>query len=62
VFLAANEEAAKNRKTQATFKNDTSSRSHAVCKIRLRNTHFKSMDDGELYLIDLAGSENTADL
>jgi len=62
VFLQANEFAAKNRATKATFKNDTSSRSHAVCKIRVKNTHLLSIDDGELFIIDLAGSENTADM
>ena len=54
--------AAKNRTTWATFKNDTSSRSHSVCKIRLINTKLKSMEPGVLFIIDLAGSENKADL
>ena len=34
-FYALKEEAAKNRATSSTFKNDTSSRSHAVCRIKL---------------------------
>lgn len=61
-FLDLNAVAAKNRTTWATFKNDTSSRSHSVCKIRLINSAMKSMEPGELFIIDLAGSENNADL
>ena len=60
-FLALNEQAAKNRTTVSTFKNDTSSRSHAICKIQFKNTNFTEIDIGELFLFDLAGSENTAD-
>ena len=60
-FLELNELAAKNRVTVSTFKNDTSSRSHAVCKIRVKNTYLESINDGEFFIIDLAGSENTAD-
>jgi kinesin family protein 2/24 len=53
--------AAKNRSTSTTFKNDTSSRSHAICRIKLENVEFKSVEPGELYFIDLAGSESLAD-
>ena len=60
-FLKLNQIAAENRTTVSTFKNDTSSRTHAVCRIRVKNTHLLSIDDGEFFLIDLAGSENTAD-
>lgn len=60
-FLKLNQVAAESRTTITTFKNDTSSRTHAVCKIRIQNTHLKSIEDGELFLIDLAGSENAAD-
>ena len=44
-----------------TFKNDASSRSHAVCKIRIKNNKVLSLEDGEFFIIDLAGSENNAD-
>ena len=60
-LLELNEKAAKNRTTISTFKNDTSSRSHAVCKIMFVNKKYKEIDPGELYIFDLAGSENTAD-
>eukprot|EP00088_Acartia_fossae_P062825 TRINITY_DN7613_c0_g1_i3.p1 TRINITY_DN7613_c0_g1~~TRINITY_DN7613_c0_g1_i3.p1 ORF type:complete len:671 (-),score=211.19 TRINITY_DN7613_c0_g1_i3:64-2076(-) len=53
--------AANHRRTTATFKNDTSSRSHAVYKIRIENEAYKSAEDGILFVIDLAGSENSAD-
>ena len=56
-FLKLNQIAAENRTTVSTFKNDTSSRSHAVCRIRVKNTHLLSIEDGEFFLIDLAGSE-----
>lgn len=45
------------RKTAATLKNDTSSRSHAVCRIRIANKDVPEAPDGLLFLIDLAGSE-----
>ena len=60
-FLRLNETAAANRTTTSTFKNDTSSRSHAVCKIRIKDNYLPHIGDGEFYLIDLAGSESTAD-
>jgi kinesin family protein 2/24 len=60
-FLTLNDQAASNRTTKSTFKNDTSSRSHAVCKIRIKNNALPSLEDGELFIIDLAGSENNAD-
>ena len=50
------------RQTAATFKNDTSSRSHAVCKIRIQNTLLKGIEDGKIFVIDLAGSENASDI
>jgi kinesin family protein 2/24 len=61
-YLALNEQAKALRKTYCTFKNDTSSRSHAICKIIVRDEDRKGEDDGSLMLIDLAGSENSADL
>ncbi|KAF5025969.1 hypothetical protein F66182_1937 [Fusarium sp. NRRL 66182] len=54
--------AASFRKTASTQKNDASSRSHAICKIRLENTELPQSDDGLLYLIDLAGSEAARDV
>ena len=50
------------RQTATTFKNDTSSRSHAICKIRIQNTVLKGIEDGKIFVIDLAGSENAADI
>ncbi|KAJ4187176.1 hypothetical protein NW767_006381 [Fusarium falciforme] len=54
--------AASFRRTASTQKNDSSSRSHAICKIRLENTELPQADDGLLYLIDLAGSEAARDV
>jgi len=54
------EQAASFRRTAPTFKNDASSRSHAICRIRIRNPSTNS--DGLLYLIDLAGSEGARDV
>ncbi|KAH6891527.1 P-loop containing nucleoside triphosphate hydrolase protein [Thelonectria olida] len=53
--------AASFRRTASTQKNDASSRSHAICKIRLENPALPQSDDGLLYLIDLAGSEAARD-
>ncbi|KAI1870176.1 hypothetical protein JX265_006346 [Neoarthrinium moseri] len=52
--------AASFRRTAPTFKNDASSRSHAICRIRIYNPVTDS--DGYLYLIDLAGSEAARDV
>ena len=49
------------RQTATTFKNDTSSRSHFICQIRVKNLKFKSIEDGKIFIIDLAGSENASD-
>ena len=49
------------RKTEATAKNETSSRTHAVCRLRISNLHDPSAQDGLLFLVDLAGSEVTTD-
>lgn len=48
------------RRTAPTLKNDASSRSHAICRIRIRDPVADS--DGLLYLIDLAGSESARDI
>ncbi|TGZ81225.1 P-loop containing nucleoside triphosphate hydrolase protein [Ascodesmis nigricans] len=49
------------RKTEATEKNDTSSRTHAVCRLRITDVTDPSAPDGLLFLVDLAGSEVSAD-
>lgn len=71
------EQAASFRRSAPTFKNAASSRSHAVCRIRIRqkrvtqgkdsSAHGEQNDssdskDGFLYLIDLAGSEAARDI
>mmetsp|Transcript_20605 Transcript_20605/g.41238 ORF Transcript_20605/g.41238 Transcript_20605/m.41238 type:complete len:733 (+) Transcript_20605:178-2376(+) len=48
------------RTTHATEKNDTSSRSHAVCQITLRDKSNGRLK-GKLSLVDLAGSERGSD-
>lgn len=50
------------RKTAATVKNDSSSRSHAVCRIRIVNRDVTDAPDGLLFLVDLAGSEVDRDV
>jgi kinesin family protein 2/24 len=54
------EHAASFRRTASTLKNDASSRSHAICRIRIRD--IAAGTDGLLYLIDLAGSEGARDV
>lgn len=65
VVLSAVEAANAFRRTAATLRNDQSSRSHAICRIRIENTDKYQPDaaaeDGLLYLIDLAGSEVARD-
>lgn len=56
-FLSLIEKGAKMRRTEETEKNHTSSRSHALCRIRVNNTKVKEMEDGVLFMVDLAGSE-----
>ncbi|KAH7310490.1 P-loop containing nucleoside triphosphate hydrolase protein [Stachybotrys elegans] len=60
-LLALIEAAASLRRTASTQKNDTSSRSHAICRIRLQDEASSNADDGFLYLVDLAGSEAARD-
>ncbi|GAB1317016.1 hypothetical protein MFIFM68171_07226 [Madurella fahalii] len=55
------EAAASLRRTATTFRNDSSSRSHAICRLRFENPGMPSAEDGLLYLIDLAGSEAARD-
>lgn len=60
-FYKFNNIAASCRSTSSTFKNDTSSRSHSICHLTFTNSNFPSMP-GELFIIDLAGSESSADM
>jgi kinesin family protein 2/24 len=48
------------RTTHATEANDTSSRSHAICQIVLRDKDSQKLK-GKLSLVDLAGSERGSD-
>ncbi|KAJ1554711.1 hypothetical protein HK405_004275, partial [Cladochytrium tenue] len=50
------------RRTEATGKNATSSRTHAVCRLRVANRRVPEAEDGALYAVDLAGSESAADV
>ncbi|KAK7958567.1 P-loop containing nucleoside triphosphate hydrolase protein [Apiospora saccharicola] len=52
------ERATKFRRTAPTLKNDDSSRSHSICRIRIKHGRV----DGFLYLVDLAGSEGARDV
>jgi len=49
------------RTSASTSKNDQSSRSHAVHRIRAVNKSDPEKLDGELFLVDLAGSESSQD-
>ena len=50
------------RQTHYTKNNDTSSRSHAICKIQLRDIKDpNNSKQGQLILVDLAGSERAQD-
>ncbi|KAF8143350.1 P-loop containing nucleoside triphosphate hydrolase protein, partial [Mycena galopus ATCC 62051] len=49
------------RRTSATLRNATSSRSHAMLTIRIKNTLLPYADEGQLILVDLAGSERYED-
>ncbi|KAJ7289191.1 P-loop containing nucleoside triphosphate hydrolase protein [Mycena rebaudengoi] len=49
------------RRTTATMRNATSSRSHAVLTITVKNTLLPYADEGQLILVDLAGSERYED-
>ncbi|OQE43574.1 hypothetical protein PENCOP_c003G04324 [Penicillium coprophilum] len=56
------EKATSFRQTAGTEKNDGSSSSHAICRIRAVNISPGVSEDGILYLIDLAGSQAARDL
>ncbi|KXS15946.1 P-loop containing nucleoside triphosphate hydrolase protein [Gonapodya prolifera JEL478] len=60
--LALIELATSQRSTASTLKNDTSSRSHGVIRLRVVNTRVPEAEDGLMYLVDLAGSESAADV
>ncbi|KAJ6594589.1 P-loop containing nucleoside triphosphate hydrolase protein [Mycena capillaripes] len=49
------------RRTSATLRNATSSRSHAMLTITIKNTLLPYADEGQLILVDLAGSERYED-
>ncbi|KAI0311160.1 P-loop containing nucleoside triphosphate hydrolase protein [Amylostereum chailletii] len=49
------------RRTSTTARNATSSRSHAIMTIYVRNKTVPAMDRGEFILVDLAGSERYED-
>ncbi|KAJ7760973.1 P-loop containing nucleoside triphosphate hydrolase protein [Mycena metata] len=49
------------RRTSATLRNATSSRSHALLTITIKNTLLPYADEGQLILVDLAGSERYED-
>jgi kinesin family protein 2/24 len=49
------------RTSAPTAKNDQSSRSHAIHRIRIVNKSDPGAVDGELFLVDLAGSEGSED-
>jgi kinesin family protein 2/24 len=50
------------RKTESTSSNDSSSRTHAICRLRILDPDSPAAPEGFLYLIDLAGSEAAADI
>lgn len=50
------------RKTAVTFKNDTSSRSHAIFSLTMKFKDFPEAENGKIFVVDLAGSENAADI
>ncbi|OIW26752.1 P-loop containing nucleoside triphosphate hydrolase protein [Coniochaeta ligniaria NRRL 30616] len=54
------ERASSFRQTAPTLKNGASSRSHGICRIRIKNLSADS--EGMLYLVDLAGSEAARDV
>ncbi|KAJ3088554.1 hypothetical protein HK102_008487 [Quaeritorhiza haematococci] len=60
-MLALISRGASNRLTRDTGKNDRSSRSHAVFRVRIVNERVPEAEDGWLYLVDLSGSESAAD-
>jgi kinesin family member 2/24 len=60
-FLSLIDVAKELRSTETTTKNDQSSRSHAICRIRVVNKESPNSPEGSFLLVDLAGSEASAD-
>jgi kinesin family protein 2/24 len=60
-FLEFIDEAKTHRSTAATTKNDQSSRSHSICRIRITSRLPDNFTEGQLLLVDLAGSEASSD-
>jgi kinesin family protein 2/24 len=60
-FLDLIDAAKEFRSTESTTKNDQSSRSHAICRIRVINKESPNSPEGSFLLVDLAGSEASAD-
>jgi kinesin family protein 2/24 len=54
------ERASSHRRTAPTLKNGASSRSHGICRVRIRDP--AAGTEGLLYLVDLAGSEAARDV
>lgn len=59
-FLQVIDDGQSERTTRATEANDSSSRSHAICQVFIRNKGSEKMK-GKLTLVDLAGSERGDD-
>lgn len=60
-FLALLQTSALLRTSAPTAKNDQSSRSHAIYRVRIVNPNEPTQTCGELFLVDLAGSEGSSD-
>jgi kinesin family protein 2/24 len=60
-FLRIIDTAKELRSTESTAKNEQSSRSHAICRIRVVNKESPNSPEGTFLLVDLAGSEASAD-
>lgn len=50
------------RRTESTRKNDVSSRSHSICRIRIAHSANSGCGESVLYMVDLAGSEAARDV
>lgn len=61
-MLSLVDQAASYRRTESTLRNDASSRSHSICRVRIHNQEAPDTNDGVLFLVDLAGSEAARDV
>lgn len=61
MLLAAYQEGGSQRATKATGRNESSSRTHMIARISIVSKDSRWAKPGELFVVDLAGSENTAD-